>query len=258
MGIETAKRLACENAVKKYLQPLLNVTTNHTKPSIVIGIGSGSTIVHCVNEIRTLHQQLGSQSLIKACIPTSFQARQLIIENNLPLGDLNQYPNIDVTFDGADEVDFHLNLIKGGGGCHFLEKMVAAASKTMIVVADDRKIATHLGTQWTKGVPLEVSPLNYIAVDISIRNIFPGSNPVLRTGSGKAGPVITDSGNVILDVHFSSPIKDPSAVHRSLLLIPGVIESGLFCGMAKAAFFGTAEGKVFIQNDDGKGPIELL
>lgn len=109
---------------------------------------------------------------------------------------MNQYPNIDVTFDGADEVDSELNLIKGGGGCHLQEKLVAVCSKSLIIVCDERKSSPLLGTNWKKGVPIEVIPsgLTYVLERLSEMN----GNCLVREGSGKAGPVISDNGNIIV------------------------------------------------------------
>ena len=146
--------------------------------------GSGSTVIFCVDR---LAQRVKQENLsIVACIPTSFQSKQLIIEAGLPLvsffpglpplhsqaqlahysqqADLNQHPIIDVAFDGADEVDSSLNCIKGGGACQLQEKLVAAAAKKFVVVADYRKDAEVLGTQWKAGVPLEVIPMAYVPI----------------------------------------------------------------------------------------------
>lgn len=110
-----------------------------------MGIGSGSTIVFCVERLQQLKEE-GKLSMLRACIPTSFQSKQLIIEAGLPLGDLNQFPEIDTAFDGADEIDPLLNCIKGGGACHLQEKLVAAAAAKFVLVADYRKISPALGT----------------------------------------------------------------------------------------------------------------
>jgi ribose 5-phosphate isomerase A len=111
----------------------------------VVDSGSGSTIVYAVQKLGELQRE-GKVS-VQACIPSSFQAEQLILQHRLPLGSLNQYPEIDVAFDGADEVDSQFNCIKGGGGCHLQEKLVIANAKQVYIVADYRKDSQSLGQQ---------------------------------------------------------------------------------------------------------------
>ena len=114
----------------------------------VVGIGSGSTIVFAV---KRLAERVEKEKLNIVCVPTSFQARQLIVDNKLCLSDLDRNPSIDVTIDGADEVDGDLNLIKGGGGCLLQEKIVAAYSKKLVIIVDERKDSKHFGENWKKG-----------------------------------------------------------------------------------------------------------
>lgn len=130
--MNSAKRLASFKAID-----------DHISTNTIIGIGSGSTVVFAVERLAKLHSS-GSITL-KACIPSSFQASCLILENKLPLGSLNEFPRIDVAFDGADEVDGKLNAIKGGGGCLFQEKLVISASKKWFIVADETKDSKFLG-----------------------------------------------------------------------------------------------------------------
>lgn len=134
------------------------------------------------------------------CIPTSFQAKQLIIENGLRLGSLEQYPEIDITIDGADEVDEKLNLIKGGGGCQTMEKLVAFAAKHLFIVCDESKKSKKLFQNWTKGLPIEVIPESYTVVQNELKKIFPKYSSSLRLAEKKAGPVVTDNGNFIIDM----------------------------------------------------------
>lgn len=113
------------------------------------------------------------------CIPSSFQATQLILKHGLTLGDLSQYPVIDVAIDGADEVDVDLNCIKGGGGCQLQEKIVIANAKQFVIIADYRKDSRTLGTTWTKGVPVEVIPMAYVPVMNKMKTVRAGQ-PSLR------------------------------------------------------------------------------
>jgi ribose 5-phosphate isomerase A len=152
---------------------------------------------------------------------------------------LNQYDQIDVAFDGADECDQSLNCIKGGGACHLLEKLVISNSKRTFIVADHRKESLALGTQWKKGVPIETIPQSYKPVMRQISAL--GGSPVLRMAVNKAGPVITDNGNFVIDAVFGA-IDDPAALNLKLIQIVGIVETGLFCGMVDGCYFGNADG----------------
>ncbi|KAJ3207303.1 hypothetical protein HDU82_003884, partial [Entophlyctis luteolus] len=159
--------------------------------------------------------------------------------------ELSAHPVIDVNFDGADEIDPSLNCIKGGGGCHLQEKLVAAAAKKFVVVADYRKESTGLGIEWKKGVPVEVIPMAYVSIQKKLEAL--GFSSVLRMGApAKAGPAVTDSGNLILDVFVGVLHGDAavSSVHQKIKLIPGVVETGLFIGMAGWAYLGLSDGSV--------------
>ncbi|KAJ8327402.1 hypothetical protein BDV3_000487 [Batrachochytrium dendrobatidis] len=227
--VEQAKQLASFRAIDE------RVSTS-TK---VIGIGSGSTIVYAVQRLAERFKQ---ESLpIQACIATSFQAQQLILEAGLPLGTLNQYPLIDVAFDGADEIDTSLNCIKGGGACHLQEKLVASNAKLFYLVADHRKDSKVLGTQWKQGVPIEVTPMVYVAVMQKIKTM--GGKPTLRMAAKKAGPVVTDNGNFVIDADFGE-ICDPAALNVQLIGVPGIVETGLFCNMVNGVYFGLPDGTV--------------
>ncbi|XP_064120660.1 ribose-5-phosphate isomerase-like [Macrobrachium nipponense] len=147
-----------------------------------VGIGSGSTVVYAVER---LAQRVGEEGLQVTCVPTSFQARQLIIQNNLKLSDLEITPELDVAIDGADEADANLTLIKGGGGCQLQEKIVASAAKLFVVIADYRKDSTSLGEQWKKGVPIEVVPMAYRPVQMKLESLL-GGKAVLREAKSKA------------------------------------------------------------------------
>eukprot|EP01006_Ploeotia_vitrea_P016459 TRINITY_DN47137_c0_g1_i1.p1 TRINITY_DN47137_c0_g1~~TRINITY_DN47137_c0_g1_i1.p1 ORF type:complete len:264 (+),score=130.28 TRINITY_DN47137_c0_g1_i1:38-829(+) len=248
-GIEAAKKKAAYAAVDEF------VKLGRTK---VIGVGSGSTVVYVVERLaQVLHGKVklasdgGGEDESKAqsyakqvvCIPTSFQATQLIEQHDLTSGNLGRYPVIDVAFDGADEVDSQLALIKGGGGCQTQEKIVASNANIFVVVADYRKEADTLGTKWTKGVPIEVIPSAYVPIRNRIQKIKGAKSVTLRMAKAKAGPVVTDNGNLLLDADFGA-IEDPRALHKELIDIPGVVETGLFIDMAHKAFFGQEDGTV--------------
>jgi len=227
--IEIGKKNAAFKAVEE-----------NVKKGMILGIGSGSTVVYAVKKIAEINK---TEDLNLKCIPTSFQSRQLIEENGLTLVTLDQYPEIDLDIDGADEIDKALNLIKGGGGCLVQEKIVASSSKNLVIIADYRKKSEKLGENWNKGVPIEVIPFGYVPILKKLEKL--GGKPVLRMAKAKAGPIVSDNGNFIIDVDFGL-IESPSDMNDKLLKIPGVVDTGLFVGMASKAYIGQKDGKVVI------------
>ncbi|XP_055500476.1 ribose-5-phosphate isomerase [Leucoraja erinacea] len=213
---------------------------NHVQNNQALGIGSGSTVVYAVER---LAKRVQAENLKVVCVPSSFQARQLILQHNLHLSDLDRHPELDVAIDGADEVDCNLNLIKGGGGCLTQEKIIAACAKTFIVIADYRKDSKSLGEKWKKGVPIEVIPMACVPVTRAIVAKY-GGNAALRMAVSKAGPVVTDNGNLILDWKFSN-ISNWKDVNVGIKMIPGVVETGLFINMVERVYFGMKDGTVF-------------
>jgi len=213
---------------------------DNVKQNMILGIGSGSTVVYAVKAIAEINK---NKQLNLKCIPTSFQSHQLIVENGLTLVTLDQYPEIDLDIDGADEIDKSLNLIKGGGGCLVQEKIIASSSKKLVIIADYTKKSEVLGENWRNGVPIEVIPLAYVPIMKRLEGL--GGTPVLRMAQAKAGPVISDNGNFIIDVDFGK-IENPSELNIKLLQIPGVVDSGFFLGMTSKAYIGLKDGKVEI------------
>ena len=225
--IELGKKNAANKAVEE-----------NVEAGMILGIGSGSTVVYAVKKIVEINK---AKNMDLKCIPTSFQSRQLIVENGLTLVTLDQYPEIDLDIDGADEIDNSLNLIKGGGGCLVQEKIIASASKKLVIIADFTKKSEFLGEHWKKGVPIEIIPLAHIPIMKRLEKL--GGTPVLRMAQAKAGPVVTDNANFIIDADFGI-IKNPLDLNLKLLQIPGVVDSGLFLGMAQAAYIGQKDGTV--------------
>ena len=225
--IELGKKNAAFRAVEE-----------NVKKNMILGIGSGSTVVYAVKKIAEINQ---NNNLNLKCIPTSFQSHQLIVENGLNLVSLDQYPEIDLDIDGADEIDKSLNLIKGGGGCLVQEKIIASSSKKLVIIADYTKKSEYLGEHWKKGVPIEIIPLAHIPIIKRLEKL--GGTPVLRMAKAKAGPVVSDNGNFIIDVDFGR-IENPLDLNLKILQIPGVVDSGLFLGMAQMAYIGQKDGTV--------------
>ncbi len=208
------------------------------KNGMKIGIGSGSTVVFAVQRLGEIVKQNNWDVI---CVPTSHQSEHLIIENGLKLTTLNLNPELDIDIDGADEVDSNLNLIKGGGGCLLQEKIAAYFSKKLIIIADFRKKSQFLGENWKTGIPIEVVPGACIPVMKEIEKL--GGHPTLRMGVAKAGPVVTDNGNFIVDADFHI-IKEPANLDQKLRDIAGVIDTGLFVNMASIAYIGNKDGTV--------------
>lgn len=229
MSLEEAKRVAAYRAVDEFVSD-----------NSVLGIGSGSTIVYAVQR---LGERVELENLKVTCIPTSFQSKQLILKHKLLLGELETNPVIDITIDGADEVDSNLTLIKGGGGCLLQEKIVASCSKKLIIIADYTKDSDKLGDRYKKGIPIEVIPMAYVPITHKIIETF-GGQIKLRSAVAKAGPVVTDNGNFILDWIFDNPNLNWNHVNSTITQIPGVVETGLFVNMCQKAYFGQPEGTV--------------
>eukprot|EP00800_Vazella_pourtalesii_P023857 TRINITY_DN989_c1_g4_i1.p1 TRINITY_DN989_c1_g4~~TRINITY_DN989_c1_g4_i1.p1 ORF type:complete len:262 (-),score=15.65 TRINITY_DN989_c1_g4_i1:115-900(-) len=233
--------MACEFSGKEAAAK--RAIIEHVKDGQIVGIGSGSTIVFGVLELARLVTQ---EKLNVKCIPTSFQSQQLILQNNLPLTSLEQHPVVDVTFDGADEIDPNLSCIKGGGGCLTQEKIVSFFATTSVIMADSSKLSERLGTNWKKGLPIEVLPLAYKPIQTFLESTY-GGIAVLRMAVKKVGPLVTDNGNFILDWEFPLDVDLTSAADR-LLRIPGVLEHGLFVGMVDFVYLGNQDGSVKLIN----------
>jgi ribose 5-phosphate isomerase A len=197
----------------------------------IVGLGTGSTTAYA---IEYLGNRLKSGELkdIKG-IPTSFQAEVLAKQYGIPLTTLDAVDHIDIAIDGADEVDPQKNLIKGGGAAHTREKIVDSLAAQFVVVVDGNKLVDKLGSSFL--LPVEVIPMAIAPVTRAIEKL--GGKPELRMGVKKAGPVITDQGNMVIDVKFDS-IDNPAELEKTLNNIPGVLENGLFVGVADKVLIG--------------------
>jgi len=200
-----------------------------------IGLGSGSTVAIFAKE---LGRRVASGEVDVSVVPSSYQAYQLAIDFNIPLTNLDINPELLLTVDGADEVDKDLNLTKGGGGALFQEKVVASASKKLVIIVDETKLVEKLASRFL--IPVEVLPFSLGVVKRTITKM--GIDPIVRQAQKKMGPVVTDNGNFIIDLKFPKPIDNPEQVAIDLKMIPGVVETGLFIGMADEVHVGTEEG----------------
>ena len=205
----------------------------HVEDGFVVGLGSGSTAAYVIQELGRLMRQDGLRVL---GVPSSSQALLLAVHSGVPLTTLDEYPVLDLAIDGADEVDGRLDMIKGGGGALTREKIVASAAKQVVIVADESKMVETLGSF---KVPVEVLPFALATVSAGIKKL--DGKPLLREGKGKVGAVVTDNGNYIVDIDFGS-IDNAEELNRWLKFIPGVIETGLFIGLADIVYLGKADG----------------
>lgn len=204
---------------------------------MVLGLGTGSTAAMA---IKALGERISRGGLDVKGIPTSFASERLARENGIPLTTLDEQPVVDLAFDGADEFDPGLSLIKGRGAAHTREKIVAAQARQFVVLVDESKRVKRLGEHMP--LPVEVVPMAVAPVMAVLRKL--GGDPVLRMGMKKDGPVVTDQGLWILDAAFDRGLGDLDAVNATLLQTPGVLDHGLFVGMATTVLVGCDDGTV--------------
>lgn len=206
------------------------------EPGMVVGIGTGSTA-------RFFIEALGkrcSTGLQVRGVATSQGSQKLAKEVGIPMVTIDEIDRIDLTVDGADEIDPQKRMVKGGGGALLREKIIATHSQEMVVVVDSSKCVDQLGAF---GLPIEITPFGYTQTLRLIERL--GKKAKLRTTqSGEL--VITDNRNYLVDLAFASPIRDPEQLQIDLLLIPGVVETGLFLTQAGRVFFGQPDGTVTI------------
>jgi ribose 5-phosphate isomerase A len=210
-----------------------NSAAAELRDGMVVGLGSGSTARLAVAAIG----QRVTEGLRIVGIPTSEQTADQARGLGIPLSTLGEYAQIDVTIDGADEVETGtLNLIKGGGGNQLREKIVAVASSRLVIAVDESKIVSHLGDH--AKVPVEVAQFGWQATARSLAKL--GATPILRLRSDRE-PYVTDGGNYILDCAFGR-IESAEALQRELDSVVGVVEHGLFIGLASLVLVATPEG----------------
>jgi ribose 5-phosphate isomerase A len=203
-----------------------------------LGLGTGSTARHFVD----LLGEKVAQGFDCICVPTSEATAAQARELNIPLSDLETLDRLDITVDGADEINPDLNLIKGAGGALLREKIVAASSDVMLVIADSSKIVAHLGGIFP--LPIEVNKFGLGATqrsvaDVMARHNAQGEQRLRLTASGE--PYLTDGGHYILDAFFGR-ISSPEALSSDLFNVPGVVEHGMFLNMCKTAYVASPDG----------------
>lgn len=232
MSVDDQKKKAAMRAVEM------------VEPGMRLGLGTGSTAAHFV----ALLGERVKAGLSVSGVPTSEATRQLAEARGIPLTTLDEIAELDVTFDGADEIDGDLRLIKGGGGALLREKIVAMASDKVVIMADESKLVEQLGAF---KLPIEVVPFGLKATTEMIEVLASdagceGEIKLRMTSSGQ--PFVTDNANYILDCDFGR-IPDPEELEDSFRFIPGVVECGLFIDMCDVAIIGGEDGVRVIEAD---------
>lgn len=220
--MESLKQRAAERAVE------------FVENSMILGLGTGSTVFYALRRLGERIRQGELRDVVG--VPTSRVTAQQAREFGIPLTTLDDHSQLDLTIDGADEVDPHLNLIKGLGGALLWEKIVATASRCLIIIVDESKLVNRLGTR--APLPVEVVPFGWRIQMTYLESL--GAEPTLRlTRDGE--PYLTDSGHYIIDCEFAG-IDDPYSLAATLNARPGIVENGLFLDMADVMVVGTPEG----------------
>jgi len=219
------------------------VVDNMVKSGMKLGLGTGSTAVHAVRRVGELMAQGALRDI--SAFATSFQTEIECEKLRIPFYTLNSRElssGLDLTIDGADEVDPVNRLIKGGGGAMLIEKLAAYASAEFAIIVDESKLTESLGGGFP--VPLEVIPAARVQAAKALEKL--GANVILREAVRKAGPVITEHGNLILDIRFVNKI-DPSVMETELNQIPGIVENGFFTRNPPVVYIARSEGTVDIR-----------
>ena len=219
---ELLKRRAAEKAVE------------FIKSGMVLGLGTGSTFKHVLDILAEKLESKEIENIIG--IPTSEKTKVLAEKLNIQCGKLSDYPIIDLTIDGADEVDNKLNLIKGGGGALLREKIIAQASKKYIIIVDESKLSNYLGDKWS--VPIEVIK---IALEVETKYLQSLGAEVILRKNEKGETFITDEGNYILDTNFGA-IKNPKKLDKKLNKRAGIAEHGLFINIVDQVISASDKG----------------
>lgn len=219
------------DVIKLMKQEVGRIAASRVKSNSIVGLGTGSTSAYAIEYIGDRLKSGELENIVG--VPTSFQSEVLAKKYGIPLTTLDAIERIDLAIDGADEVDPQKNLIKGGGAAHTREKVVDSLAELFIVVVDSSKIVDKLGSTFL--LPVEVIPMAVAPVTRALEKL--GGQPELRMGIKKDGPVVTDQGNLVLDVKFNK-IDNPAQLEQEINNIPGVLENGLFVGLADVILVG--------------------
>lgn len=217
------------------------VAVTRVQSGMVVGLGTGSTAILAVRRIGELLAAGELRDIVG--VPTSTGSEHEARRLKIPLAPLDDPPAIDLTIDGADEIDPQLNLIKGGGGALLREKLISQLSRQELIIADETKLSPRLGTHWP--VPIEVTQFAWGAQRRFLQEL--GAKVVLRQGPDQQ-PFRTDQGNYILDCNFG-PLDDPRQLAAQLATRAGIVEHGLFLGLASEAIICGPSGQKVLQRN---------
>ena len=213
-------------------QAVAEAAVEQIRDGMVLGLGSGSTAALMIQALGAKLQRGELRDIVG--VTTSFQGEVLAAELGIPLRSLNAIERIDLAIDGADEVDPSFQLIKGGGACHVQEKLVARRADRFVVVVDATKLVERLNLGFL--LPVEVLPGAWRQVQAQLGAM--GGEASLRMAVRKAGPVVTDQGNLVLDVTFAGGISQPAQLEKEINNLPGVLENGLFVNLTDQVLVG--------------------
>ena len=221
-SVDEEKRFAAEAAI------------SHVSDGMCLGVGTGSTVEIFID---LLVERIASENITITAVPSSHATELRLRDAGIDTVSLGAVTSLPCAIDGADEVDSQLALIKGGGAALLREKILAEAADQVVIIVDSAKLVDKLGTKMP--VPVEVLPESLALSMDRIQRL--GGSPILRQAKRKAGPLITDNGNFILDVSFPD-ISDPQKLDAKLIAIPGVLETGLFPTQADVVYVGQGKG----------------
>ena len=216
-------------------QAVAQAAVDQIQNGMILGLGSGSTAALMIEALAAKIKSGEIKDVVG--VTTSFQGEVLASELEIPLTSLSSVSEIDLAIDGADEVDPKFQLIKGGGACHVQEKLVAALAEKFIIVVDSTKLVEKLNLDFK--LPVEVLPSAWKQVQKTLKDLNGEGN--LRMAQRKAGPIVTDQGNLILDLTFTSGIDQPELLESQINNIPGVLENGLFVNLTDEVLVGKVE-----------------
>ncbi len=208
-------------------------------PGTTVGLGAGSTIALVVGILK----QLVDEGLDIKFVTSSFSTHQLLIKNKLPVEQVYSMKEIDIYFDGCDQLDHQLNALKSGGGIHTMEKLLATMAARFVLVGDETKLVNKFDVKYP--LVLEILPQAMLFIPFKIEQVFRSTTSSLRINDKKDGPVITENGNYLLDIYFK--IWPPlSVTHLSLRSITGIVETSLFYSLAHHAIIAGTKGVTVI------------
>ncbi|XP_010554429.1 PREDICTED: probable ribose-5-phosphate isomerase 2 [Tarenaya hassleriana] len=213
---------------------------------MVIGLGTGSTAKHAVDRIGELLRQGKLENIVG--IPTSKKTEEQALSLGIPLSDIDAHPIVDLSIDGADEVDPDLNLVKGRGGSLLREKMIEGASRKFVVIVDETKLVKHIGGS-KLALPVEIVPFCWKFTEEKLRQLFEGCGCVAKLRREMGKPFVTDNGNYVVELYMEKEMGDLRAASDAILRLPGVVEHGMFLDMASTVIVAGKLG-VTVRNKD--------